>query len=85
MHYVESSNAVARWECTLQKVWRKDVAHCMDELGEIVAVFEETDEVKERRTTTAMGVHTLNKIQLFDTLSVQKKNATMRFVPVKLV
>jgi hypothetical protein len=47
MHYVESSNAVARWECTLQKVWRKDVAHCMDELGEIVAVFEETDEVKE--------------------------------------
>jgi hypothetical protein len=25
----------------------KDVAHCRDELEEIVAVFEETDEVKE--------------------------------------
>jgi hypothetical protein len=47
MHYTESSNTVVRWECTLQNAWRKDAAHCMGKLEEIVAVFEEINEVKE--------------------------------------
>jgi hypothetical protein len=40
-HYVESNNVMARWECTLQKVRRKDVVPYMGELEVIVAVFEE--------------------------------------------
>jgi len=61
MHYAESNNVVAWWECTLQKVRRKDAMPCMDELEVIVAVFEERS-TRWRRTTTIMGVHTLNKI-----------------------
>ena len=61
MHYAESNNVVAWWECTLQKVRRKDAMPCMDELEVIVAVFEERS-TRWRRTTTTMGVHTLNKI-----------------------
>ena len=41
MHYAKSNNVVVRWECTLQKVWRKNAMPCMDELEVIVAVFEE--------------------------------------------
>jgi hypothetical protein len=31
---------MAQWECTLQKVRRKDVVYYMGELEEIVAMFE---------------------------------------------
>ena len=61
IHYAESNNVVARWECTLQKVWRKDAMPCMDELEVIVAVFEERS-MRWRRSTTTMSVQTLNKI-----------------------
>jgi hypothetical protein len=38
---------MARWECTIQKVWRKDIVPCMSKLEEIVVVFEEVNEVEE--------------------------------------
>jgi hypothetical protein len=61
-YYAESNNVVARWECTFQKVQRKDAVLCMGELEVIVTVFEEMSTRWRIRTITAMGVHTLNKI-----------------------
>ena len=62
-HYAENNNVMTRCECTLQKVRRKDDVPYMGELEVIVAVLEERSTRWRRRTTTAMGVHTLNKIR----------------------
>jgi hypothetical protein len=51
MHHAKSNNVVAQWECTLQKIWRKNVMPCMSELEEIVAVFEEVYKVEEMNHT----------------------------------
>jgi hypothetical protein len=58
-HYAQSSNAIAVGVHTSEdaeelggqsqkkKARRKDVAHCMGELEEIVAMFEEINKMKE--------------------------------------
>jgi hypothetical protein len=44
-----------RWSATLQKARRKDVGHYMGKLEEIVAVFEEIDEVKRQTTPYSLS------------------------------
>jgi hypothetical protein len=41
MYYAKNNNVLVQWECTLQKVRRKDDVPYMGEVKMIVAVLEE--------------------------------------------